>query len=497
MPDKWSQFAVKKSDPWAQYSTPAPQGQTSAQANDKLFGSAPVDTHASMYARPTGPLQGPINWLEDLQGDVRNGTGLTLPGRVLQFLGAKGTSSGVPESVGNLMPGGGTVQGIAKVAQAPLLGLQGHPVLGANRALEGVGQVAAPAIAASNPEFLAAAAPMAAAGTAGEAGLKSLGVSPEWSEFLTNAAMMFGGGKKAFKTLSDTQRAGKLSLAGATPAQGEAMVGPAEKTMQTLLGAARTMGGNIKTVGDGLRVIQTAKDNLNSQWGNSIGPYANAPGPITPQGTFPVADAILKLKDKIPATTAEGRAERAYIDQKAAEFQNPVTFGDLDKERMRANSRLHAFEKKGDSAQYAAVGSNVGTAVDKAIADSIRDTIYPAVDKLAGLPDGYSRSIKDQVGNLMQLEDGLTQAGKDVHAKTARAQAASPFDRARMGTTIGSGGGLRGWVSNVKGAMIPPNPEGKANSAVSAAFNPDHPTAWPLIMGIPIKTILTGDYNNQ
>jgi len=52
---------------------------------------------ATVPAEPTtisnAPM-GPLQWLKNLEGDVRYGTGTTLPGRVLQKMGAQGTNVG-------------------------------------------------------------------------------------------------------------------------------------------------------------------------------------------------------------------------------------------------------------------------------------------------------------------------------------------------------------------------------------------------------------------
>ena len=62
-----------------------------------------MPNNATISARPSGPM----SWLEDLQADVKHGTDVTLPGKILHLLGAPGTERGVPEAVSNFMPGGG------------------------------------------------------------------------------------------------------------------------------------------------------------------------------------------------------------------------------------------------------------------------------------------------------------------------------------------------------------------------------------------------------
>lgn len=69
-----------------------------------------------------------VNWLSDLEGDVRHGTGMTLPGRILQKMGARGTDMGVPESVSNYVAS--PVLGPIKTAQGVAEGNVGKTVSG-------------------------------------------------------------------------------------------------------------------------------------------------------------------------------------------------------------------------------------------------------------------------------------------------------------------------------------------------------------------------------
>lgn len=227
--------------------------------------------------------------------------------------------------------------------------------------------------------------------------------------------------------------------------------------------------GNPNTVGDFIKQAGAAEDKLNKEYANTLGPHANDPGPITPNGTFPVSDAILKLKDKLGNTTSQDVAARAYIDKVASEFQNPLTLDELNRQRIAANNRLFSFEKKSDVAQYSAAGSNAGTAVDRAIANTVRDVVYPRMDQLAGKPDGYFRDLQNRVGNLFRLQSDAQDFAKSVHQKTMLARGSTPMERVKPGVA-GSGGGVHGYISNIPAMFRAPNPEGAANSAVESAY---------------------------
>ena len=89
-------------------STPAPSAGLSVPSNLTI----------SAQPKPAGWLGSAENYLSELMGDVKYGTGVTLPGRALKA--PPGLYSGEPESVGNYM---------------------GSPVLGTLRAAEGATQI--------------------------------------------------------------------------------------------------------------------------------------------------------------------------------------------------------------------------------------------------------------------------------------------------------------------------------------------------------------------
>ncbi len=75
--------------------------QLPAGYEDARPASAKPTAAATISARPSGVLP----WLEDLQGDIRHGTGATWAGRLLQKMGAPGIERGVSEPVSEFMGG--------------------------------------------------------------------------------------------------------------------------------------------------------------------------------------------------------------------------------------------------------------------------------------------------------------------------------------------------------------------------------------------------------
>ena len=455
--------------------------QAIAYFKKKGIGATPAGPSASpsgmaeMRATPAGPMQ----WLQNLQGDVKTGSGFTLPGRVLQKMGAKGTDAGVPEAVGDLMPGGGTIQGGAKVAQGALKIGEGHPIRGANEILRGFGQAAAPIIGVTNPEFLPAAVGYGAAGAATQAGAQAVGVSPDTSEFLGNVVTGLLGGKSLLGKSAEKTTA-KLSFA-----SGKGTAAPIAEALNDVKSVV-SQTGPPKTVGEFLQTVNTAKSKLNAEYANTLGPNANKQ--VMPKA---ISDRILDLITPNMKQTAQGRAEEKAIRAAAVEFQKPWTLAQLDAERMAANGRTSAFEKKNLLDQYAATKGKRTVAIDKAIADGVRDTVYPEMDKLAGKPAGYYRDLKSRIGSMLQLESALNDRVSTLHDQTMQLKGAPRFSRATVRGNVGESGSPRFWVSNLLSAIHTPNPETAANHAVRGSF-PNQSSA-PLILSLPIKSLLTGN----
>jgi len=104
------------------------QLRTGTQQPGATPGAAQI-TGISAVPKSTGMLNTAENWLRDVGNDVRYGTGATLPGRILEKMGAPGTSVGQPEAVGEFMgsPLLGTVRAAQGLAELPQPGkrLQG------------------------------------------------------------------------------------------------------------------------------------------------------------------------------------------------------------------------------------------------------------------------------------------------------------------------------------------------------------------------------------
>lgn len=174
--------------------------------------------------------------------------------------------------------------------------------------------------------------------------------------------------------------------------------------------------------------INMAEKRLNQEWNSAVGPHVRTTGPLTANGKFPVVAALENLENKLGNTTAQDKAARSYIKDLKSRFQKPLTIGELDKQRIAANNRTRAYWKQNDAAQYGKAGADVGTAADVAIANAIRDSVYPFVDRLVGKPSGYFANLKQRVGALMNMSSDLKENMEATEKQSMKA--------------IGSGGHL-------------------------------------------------------
>ena len=213
--------------------------------------------------------------------------------------------------------------------------------------------------------------------------------------------------------------------------------------------------------------IKNAKDNLNNEYANSLGPHANQQ--IMPSQ---ISDRILNLITPNMDMTQPGRALKKQIQSAAVEFQKPWTLAQLDQERMDANARLHSFEKKEAVDQYAATrGNNRTAAIDNAIAKGVRETVYPIMDQTAGKPAGYFANLKDRVGALMNVESDAKAHREVLRTKSLNAEGAPLLERIKLRGLVGEEGHPRFYFSNLFG------PSDQLTSAGNVAAT-DFPRCW-------------------
>ena len=208
--------------------------------------------------------------------------------------------------------------------------------------------------------------------------------------------------------------------------------------------------------------IEKAKSTLNTEYANALGPYAT-------QQTMPsaISQRILKLITPNLDMTQPGRVLKKQIQSAALEFQKPWTLAQLDQERMDANARLHAFNNKDAVDQYAATrGNNRNPAIDNAIANGVRETVYPQLDRLTGQPAGYHADLKDRIGALLNLSNESQKTLDKLNTKSLSSEGAPLLERMGIRPRGIIGERPRLFLSEIGKS----NPLETVNSRVAGAF---------------------------
>jgi hypothetical protein len=294
----------------------------------------------------------------------------------------------------------------------------------------------------------------------------------EWNELRKEDAPYAWGAILSPMLLTHTV-SGLLKPAGMTAklARG-AGVDPAyiEPVVNDLRMAAK--GKKFESVGDFVDVASKAEKSLNQEYEDALGKTgfvrSNLPDA---NGHFPIATAIRMLKDRMPSITGADRAEMAYVDRAAAEYEHPISLYELDLKRMQANARLDAYYNKSDVSQYNAETKSAQLAIDKTVANWVRDNVYPDMDAMTGKPQGYFRNLKSRIGNLMNASSEAKDFAAKVHREAMTEKGSTPLERVHAGTAISASGKPHGYISNVMSAVSPRDVEASANKAVKSGFS--------------------------
>lgn len=154
-------------------------------------------------ATPTatiGARKGVTAYLEDVQSDIRYGTGATLPGRILRKMGAPGTSVGVSEEAGEYAGGPvlGPVRALTGItrpfSEEGKRPLHRKILAGANELVGGLLQAAMPFMGATSPGLLAYLPPFMAATKGLEKLVEPSSLSPEAKEFVAGTVPILAAG---------------------------------------------------------------------------------------------------------------------------------------------------------------------------------------------------------------------------------------------------------------------------------------------------------------
>ena len=261
-----------------------------------------------------------------------------------------------------------------------------------------------------------------------------------------------------------------------------------EKTLDSLRDTQAQMGKPVQTVGDLKAVVNKFKDNVNSEYGNAIGPYANQPMMPTT-----VSERIRSLITPDMQFTAEGKAEAQAIKNAALEYEKPWTLGALDSKRSRLAADLASHNAKESVARYTAERGSVNLSIDNAILDSLRDTVYPQADALAGKPTGYFENLKSQQSNAIRLEQ-LLNKNIDSLRDASRGEKGTPaLARTHGGAVLSSTGAApHGYVAGLQNLIHTRDILRESNEAAAKGMSTGSPVSQGTIMSLPARYLMLG-----
>jgi hypothetical protein len=193
---------------------------------------------------------------------------------------------------------------------------------------------------------------------------------------------------------------------------------------------AQTVGDFIDVVGSAKKKIATEVDTSMMSPVTVAGVKNKVPLAGAPADTTPIANRILQLTTNHPSEAVTDPAKIARIRQRVVQnYSQPRSYGWLNDRRTVLNRELnkyYALKTPADKAQY--LFQHPDFEIDKAEADSIRDIVYPSMDRAAGKPPGYFEGLQRKRGALMSIEDQAQDHIQNLKMKSKIAKGAPTRD---------------------------------------------------------------------
>jgi hypothetical protein len=166
----------------------------------------------------------------------------------------------------------------------------------------------------------------------------------------------------------------------------------------------------------------------------------------------PIANAIQAKKIPNPVTGYDVSYNSA-MDRAAADFKKPLSYGQLNKQRMLAGDRLNPEYNRAPSAQAVKTNIDADIAADRVIQNTTRDMIYGALErKYQGqVPKGYFADLKKQQSSLIDLKDQV----KKRAVWESNEKSMGRKERARAHLYMSSGGHVGGAIGGLNELAFP------------------------------------------
>ncbi|MFZ3343313.1 MAG: hypothetical protein WA213_20720 [Terriglobales bacterium] len=249
----------------------------------------------------------------------------------------------------------------------------------------------------------------------------------------------------------------------------KATAGPTLEAVNTSLGDLEQemtkLPANQRTVEGFLGAVKTRKDAMNLESGAAMLPIAGKQ--TVPTG---IADSIRNLVRPWMDQTAQGRAQKAAILRAAKDYDKPWTYSELDTLRTDLSSQLAKHKAKGAVAKYTAEKGDTDLAIDNAVLDGLRSTVYPEMDQAAGKPAGYFEDLKGRQSALITLQQTLDKRIEDLAGQQALSEVAPRFSSENLSGSLHAGSMPRLGVYGIRQALAPTRELEAASKHVLKAF---------------------------
>jgi len=247
---------------------------------------------------------------------------------------------------------------------------------------------------------------------------------------------------------------GRLAKTSAALDVGKGQIKDLKTAMPEVVKQAQAAG--IDTVGDFGKTVKQARAQIDNEFNQGLAPIAQTrviPQQIANRIRNLVTPDMMKAFNDYEAAKRAGRGALRRVSQdtknihdqvvelnkRAAEFQQPWTYEQLNARRATENQNLTSFYNKESRAQAA---SPIDTEISKAIRDGAADTVYTAWDRAN--PGKNAQALKARQGALWGLDDYVNHPEKgviaDLEAKQAQHEGRSFAEKVHARAAVHRGG---------------------------------------------------------
>jgi hypothetical protein len=254
------------------------------------------------------------------------------------------------------------------------------------------------------------------------------------------------------------------------------------RTMDDLESEITKLPPEKRTVEGFLNSVNSRKDAMNAESGAAMLPIAG-------QKTVPmgVAQNIRNLARSYMNNTVEGRRQGKYILDRAAEYQKPWSYGELDQLRSDLAAQTAKHRAKDPVAKYASEKGDIDLQIDNAILDGLRDTVYPEMDRAAGKPQGYFADLKGRQSSLIDLQSILDKRVKALKGSEAISEVAPRFGSENISLSEHIGSPLRAGVYGIRQSISPTREMTTASKHVKKAFPSVNALPYTALFGTGVR----------